>query len=165
MQCAKCHNHPFNRWTQNDYHQLAAFFARVQYKILENKRRDKLDSHEFIGEQVVYLADKGFQGRHTHARWRRQYGAQVIAAPQANQVPAKHPWPQGLRRALASMRQIAETAVEKLGHAFALLEERPHTLAGFGARLAARVALHNLCLWINRRLGRPSLAFAELVLW
>jgi hypothetical protein len=58
MQCAKCHNHPFNRWTQNDYHQLAAFFARVQYRILENRRRDKLDSHEFIGEQVVYLDDK-----------------------------------------------------------------------------------------------------------
>ncbi len=58
MQCAKCHNHPFNRWTQNDYHQLAAFFARVQYKVLENKRRDKLDKHEFVGEQVVYLDDK-----------------------------------------------------------------------------------------------------------
>jgi hypothetical protein len=57
MQCAKCHNHPFNRWTQNDYHQLAAFFARVQYKVLENKRRDKLDKHEFVGEQIVYLDD------------------------------------------------------------------------------------------------------------
>jgi hypothetical protein len=54
MQCAKCHNHPFNQWTQNDYHQLAAFFARVQYKVLSNDRRDKLDKHEFIGEQVVY---------------------------------------------------------------------------------------------------------------
>ena len=57
MQCAKCHNHPFNRWTQNDYHQLAAFFARVQYKVLENKRRDKLDKHEFVGEQIVYFDD------------------------------------------------------------------------------------------------------------
>ena len=28
MQCAKCHNHPFNQLTQNDYHQLAAFFPR-----------------------------------------------------------------------------------------------------------------------------------------
>ena len=58
MQCAKCHNHPFNRWTQNDYHQLAAFFARVQYKVLENKRRDKLDKHEFVGEQIVYMDNK-----------------------------------------------------------------------------------------------------------
>jgi hypothetical protein len=27
--CAKCHNHPFERWTQDDYHRLAAVFARV----------------------------------------------------------------------------------------------------------------------------------------
>src|SRR5262249_52609889 len=27
MQCAKCHNHPFERWTQDDYYSLAAFFA------------------------------------------------------------------------------------------------------------------------------------------
>jgi hypothetical protein len=55
MQCAKCHNHPFNQWTQNDYHQLAAVFARVQYKIVENTRRDKLDKHEFVGEQIVFM--------------------------------------------------------------------------------------------------------------
>jgi hypothetical protein len=30
MQCAKCHNHPFERWTQDDYYSLAAFFARVK---------------------------------------------------------------------------------------------------------------------------------------
>src|SRR5262249_27709126 len=38
LQCAKCHNHPFDRWTQNDYYSLAAFFARVQYKIVANQR-------------------------------------------------------------------------------------------------------------------------------
>jgi hypothetical protein len=32
MQCAKCHNHPFERWTQDDYYSLAAFFARVRHK-------------------------------------------------------------------------------------------------------------------------------------
>src|SRR5262249_45698942 len=58
MMCAKCHNHPYNQLTQNDYHQLAAFFPRVQYKIIENNRKDKLDSHEFIGEQVVFMDDK-----------------------------------------------------------------------------------------------------------
>lgn len=58
MQCAKCHNHPFDRWTQNDYHQLAAFFARVQYQIVENLRKDKLDTHEFVGEQIVFMDDK-----------------------------------------------------------------------------------------------------------
>src|SRR5207245_1846414 len=32
MQCAKCHNHPFERWTQDDYYSTAAFFARVKQK-------------------------------------------------------------------------------------------------------------------------------------
>lgn len=32
MQCAKCHNHPFERWTQDDYYGFAAFFARVKQK-------------------------------------------------------------------------------------------------------------------------------------
>jgi hypothetical protein len=32
MQCAKCHNHPFERWTQDDYYSMAAFFARVKQR-------------------------------------------------------------------------------------------------------------------------------------
>jgi hypothetical protein len=32
MQCARCHNHPGERWTQDDYYGLAAFFARLKYK-------------------------------------------------------------------------------------------------------------------------------------
>jgi hypothetical protein len=32
MQCAKCHNHPFERWTQDDYYGLSAVFARVRTK-------------------------------------------------------------------------------------------------------------------------------------
>lgn len=54
LQCARCHNHPFDHWKQDDYHNLTAFFARVQYRIIENKRKDRLDKHEFIGEQIVY---------------------------------------------------------------------------------------------------------------
>jgi hypothetical protein len=43
--------------------------------------------------------------------------------------------------------------------------ERPHQLAGFQARLAAKVALHNFCIWLNGQLGRQPLAFAELLGW
>ncbi len=48
MQCAKCHNHPYDRWTQNQYYQMAAFFAQVKRK--PGERTD---------EQVVYATDKG----------------------------------------------------------------------------------------------------------
>jgi hypothetical protein len=30
IRCARCHNHPFERWTQDDYYGLAAFFAQVK---------------------------------------------------------------------------------------------------------------------------------------
>jgi hypothetical protein len=32
IQCAQCHNHPFDRWTMNDYYSFAAFFAQVGRK-------------------------------------------------------------------------------------------------------------------------------------
>ena len=32
MQCAQCHNHPYERWTQDDYHHLAAWFSQVNAK-------------------------------------------------------------------------------------------------------------------------------------
>lgn len=36
LQCAQCHNHPFDRWTQNDYYGMAAFFSRVGKKSVED---------------------------------------------------------------------------------------------------------------------------------
>ena len=30
--CNKCHDHPFERWTQDQYYQTAAFFAQVGLK-------------------------------------------------------------------------------------------------------------------------------------
>jgi hypothetical protein len=59
LQCAKCHNHPFDRWTQDDYYGWANLFARVDYKVLENNRRDSNDKHEFNGEQIVYQKPGG----------------------------------------------------------------------------------------------------------
>jgi hypothetical protein len=59
LKCAQCHNHPFDRWTQDDYYGWADVMGRVDYKILENRRTDTNDSHEFVGEQVVYETDQG----------------------------------------------------------------------------------------------------------
>ena len=43
IQCAQCHNHPFDRWTMDDYYGFAAFFAQVKRKPAEDPR-----------ERVVY---------------------------------------------------------------------------------------------------------------
>ncbi len=48
LQCAKCHNHPFERWTQDNYYGMAAFFNRVQRK---KSPRD--------GELVIWTARAG----------------------------------------------------------------------------------------------------------
>ena len=56
LQCSKCHNHPFDRWTQDDYYSWGSVFSTIDYKIIENRRRDNNDKHEFDGEQIVFLS-------------------------------------------------------------------------------------------------------------
>jgi hypothetical protein len=50
MQCAKCHNHPFERWTQDDYYSMAAFFNRVKYRAdpIEAGDPKKKDGAEYV---------------------------------------------------------------------------------------------------------------------
>lgn len=52
MTCAKCHHHPFEKWTQDDYWQMAAFFARVGLK-------GSQEFGIFGGEQVVRVNPSG----------------------------------------------------------------------------------------------------------
>jgi hypothetical protein len=72
---------------------------------------------------------------------------------------------QATQALVASIRQIIESVYDKLFNAFGLWRERPHELGGLRARLAARVALHNFCMWLNQQLGCPRLAFADLLGW
>ena len=32
LECAKCHHHPFEKWSQRDFYQFAAFFGNVRHK-------------------------------------------------------------------------------------------------------------------------------------
>jgi hypothetical protein len=43
MGCAKCHNHPFERWTQDEYYELAAFFAQVRHTEGRRSREASID--------------------------------------------------------------------------------------------------------------------------
>lgn len=109
-----------------------------------------------------YVVDKGFAGQGHHAVWGRRYGAQVLCPPKRN---SKTPWPKPLRRWRAGSRQMVETVHDKLQHTFRLARERPHERSGFQARLAAKMALHNFCIWLHEQCGRPRLAFTDLVDW
>jgi hypothetical protein len=48
IQCAQCHNHPFDRWTMDDYYGFAAFFAQIGRKQGQDPR-----------ETVVYNSGVG----------------------------------------------------------------------------------------------------------
>lgn len=58
LQCARCHNHPFDVWTQDDYFGLAACFGNVRHKEVNNLRRDNLDKHEINGDEIIYLSGR-----------------------------------------------------------------------------------------------------------
>ena len=48
IQCAQCHNHPFDRWTMDDYYSFAAFFSQIGRKRAEDPR-----------EQIIYNSGRG----------------------------------------------------------------------------------------------------------
>jgi hypothetical protein len=48
IQCAKCHNHPFERWTQDDYYGFAACFSQVGRK-----------KGNQVQEEIVYSTHSG----------------------------------------------------------------------------------------------------------
>ena len=48
IQCAQCHNHPFDRWTMDDYYSFGAFFSQIGRKRAEDPR-----------EQVIYNRGTG----------------------------------------------------------------------------------------------------------
>jgi hypothetical protein len=52
IQCAQCHHHPAERWSQADYYQLAAVFARVG-------RKGGFADAEVPTSETIYLADAG----------------------------------------------------------------------------------------------------------
>jgi hypothetical protein len=113
--------------------------------------------------QGAYVADKGVAGERPRRQWNERYQVDLVTPP--HQTSKWHRWPKALRRWLASLRQIIETVNDKLLNTLRLARERPHDLAGFQARLAAKVALHNFCIWLNLHLGRAPFAFADLLAW
>lgn len=94
LQCAQCHSHPFDRWTQDDYYDWAAVFARIDYKVLENRRRDDNDKHEFKGEQVVYLSSKfDFKNARTTLPAKPRFlGADESLKPEEDELDALAAW-------------------------------------------------------------------------
>lgn len=83
MQCAKCHNHPFERWTQDDYYSFAAFFARVK------NRKDPVqpgDAQNKDGAEYIYT-DR--TGEVTQPRTSKQMEPKFMGGAIAKVAPGK----------------------------------------------------------------------------
>jgi hypothetical protein len=98
IQCAQCHNHPFDRWTQNDYYGMVAFFARTQKKSCEDMMdvlvyeapngetshpvTQKQVQPKFLGGDLVTTADR--ERRTVLADWLTAPDNRLVARNLAN---------------------------------------------------------------------------------
>ena len=66
--CNKCHDHPFERWTQSQYYEFGAYFAQVAIKRgflgKEVIRNNTGDSTPVTGEEIVYRNYAGGEVKH-----------------------------------------------------------------------------------------------------
>jgi len=59
IQCAQCHNHPFDRWTMDDYYSFSAFFSQIGRKRGQDPRetvvfnRGRGDVRHLVGNRVM----------------------------------------------------------------------------------------------------------------
>jgi len=89
MVCAQCHDHPFERWTQNQYYEMAAFFSAVGVR----------PGYE-VGEEIVYDQRQDFEMKHPKDG-RVVAPKFMISATLASTQPAAIPSDAKRRQALA----------------------------------------------------------------
>ena len=84
IQCAQCHNHPFDQWTMDDYYGFAAFFSQIGYKQAHDPREltvfhsgagelrhpvnGRIVAPKFLGDSGPTL-EKGDDARQSLAAW------------------------------------------------------------------------------------------------
>ncbi len=79
LDCAQCHDHPFSRWTQEQFWETAAFFARPnanqeitskQFEIAMGETTEKVNATLFTDEEIPWPAQLNpDSGREALAAW------------------------------------------------------------------------------------------------
>jgi len=95
VECARCHNHPFDRWTQNDYYGFAAFFARTRAEgtrvvtlaqgEVDHPKTGRPVPPRALGAHAVAMPPAGDR-RRSLAQWLKTDGAPMLARATANRV-------------------------------------------------------------------------------
>ena len=95
IQCAQCHNHPFDQWTMNDYRGFVGFFSQVGRKKAEDPREiivynsGEGESRHPVTNDVVAPRFLGGAVPDVKGKDRRQVLADWLASPE-NPWFAKH---------------------------------------------------------------------------
>ncbi|MGI9428704.1 MAG: DUF1549 domain-containing protein [Bythopirellula sp.] len=100
IQCAQCHNHPFDRWTMDDYYGFTAFFSQIGRKRSDDYREwmiydsrggevrhpvgNRVMKPKFLGGEVPEL--QGRDRREVVADWVVSTGNPYFAVSVANRV-------------------------------------------------------------------------------
>jgi Protein of unknown function (DUF1549)/Protein of unknown function (DUF1553) len=88
IQCAQCHNHPFDRWTMNDYYGFAAFFSQIGRKGADDPREVVVfnsgggDVRHPVTGQVMAPKFLGGATPDVNGKDRRQVLAAWLASPE-----------------------------------------------------------------------------------
>lgn len=87
IQCAQCHNHPFDRWTQDDYYGFSAFFSQIGRKGTDDYRETVVfnsqggDTRHPVGGRVMPPKFLGDEAPNTVGKDRRVILAEWLASP------------------------------------------------------------------------------------
>jgi hypothetical protein len=81
IECAQCHKHPFDRWTQADFQGFTALFDRIGYGV------PPADRKTYQG-MLDKLADKGNQAQRVRARLVRAQKGEVVPWQEVYLAPA-----------------------------------------------------------------------------
>jgi hypothetical protein len=92
MQCAQCHHHPFEKWSQQDYYGFAAFFSNVSRK-----------PSTFAGEEMIF--NKRGVAQTTNIRTKEAVTPTSLGGTALNLKPEQDP-----RRALAEWMSQKDNA-------------------------------------------------------
>lgn len=92
LRCANCHDHPLDRWTQEDYHGLAAIFARVGRDPVVSDLPRGININPATGQPAaakLLLSSPipdSTNSRQQLGEWIRKDGSELIAAHFVNTV-------------------------------------------------------------------------------
>jgi hypothetical protein len=93
VQCSQCHNHPFDRWTMEDYRGFVAFFTQIGRKVGEDPREKIIynsgggESRSLVDNHVVPPKFLGGDTPDCTGKDRRQVLADWVASPENPYFP------------------------------------------------------------------------------